>query len=82
MFYLNVLYHHLVLIDLMFSLIKFCASLNGYFTHLPHSTLFCGPIKLYIFNWVTCNLGNCHTADQSSQPKNSTKDLGETACPA
>lgn len=66
----------------MFSLIKFCASLNDFSAPLPHNLHFCGPIKLYIFDWVTCNLGNCHTGDQSSQPKNSTKDFWKTACPA
>lgn len=67
----------------MFSLIKFYASLNGFSPPLllPQSPLLWTHQTIH-FDRVTFNLGNCHTGDQSSQPKNSTKDFWKTACPA
>lgn len=65
----------------MFSLIKFCASVNGFSSPLPHNPPLLWTHQTIHFNWVTCNLGNCHTGDQSFQPKNSTKDFWKTACP-
>lgn len=61
----------------MFSLIKFCASLNVFSPPFPTELFPVSPSN-YTFLWVTCNLGNCHMGDQSSQSKNSTEGFWKT----
>lgn len=45
----------------------------------PFSTFFSMVPSNYTFLWVTCNLGNCHAEDQSSQSKNSTDGFWKAA---